>query len=218
MKVVASWSGGKDSCYAAHKAMQGGHRLLSLLNFVSQGGGQTMAHGLHPHLVRAQAEALGLPLVQRETTRHTHEQELKRVVTELKGQGLEGIVFGDIDLVVHRDWLERVCLEMGVTPILPLWGLKPEEIVSGFLDEGFEAIIVCTRADLGPQWLGQRFDRNFLEHLARLGMHPCGESGEYHTLVVDGPLFKHRLEVNGGQPVLRDRYWFWELSRYGGEG
>lgn len=177
-----------------------------------------MAHGLYPQVIRAQAEALDLPLLQRETTPKTYEQELKRAVTELRGVGLEGIIFGDIDLIEHKDWLERVCRELGVTPILPLWGLKPEEIVSGFLEEGYEAIIVCTRADLGPEWLGQRFSRSFLEHLARLRIHPCGESGEYHTLVVDGPLFRHRLEVNGGRPVLRGGYWFWEFSKYGGEG
>ena len=218
MKVVASWSGGKDCCYALHKALAAGHSLLSLVNFISQGDGRSMSHGLPHQVIRAQAQALGLPLLQREATRQTYEQELKGVIAEFKGRGLEGVVFGDIDLIEHKDWLERVCREAGVRPIMPLWGLKPDDIVSGFLDEGFEAIIVSIRADLGPEWPGQRFDRSFLEHLARQGIHPCGESGEYHTLVVDGPLFKHRLEVNGGRPVLRDGYWFWELSGYGGEG
>jgi len=218
MKVVASWSGGKDSCYALHKAIQGGYCLLSLLNFVAEGGGPGMAHRLHPRLIQEQAQALGLPLLQRETTWQTYEQALRRAVAELKGQGLEGIVFGDIDLVEHKDWLDKVCREMDVKPILPLWGLKPEDIVSGFLNEGFEAIIVSARADLGPEWLGRRFDRGFLEYLARLGIHPCGEAGEYHTLVVDGPLFRHRLQVNGGRPVLREGRWLWDISGYGGAG
>jgi len=178
-----------------------------------------MSHGLDPGLIAAQAEAIGIPIIQREVTWDTYEEELKRAVEELKQEGVGGVVFGDIDLQEHKDWIERVCGELGVTPILPLWGDEPKEILSSFIDAGFEGIVVTAKAEfLGEKWLGKRVSREFIRELNRLSeefnIHICGEKGEYHTFVTDGPLFKRRIKIIDSKRELREGYWLLDILRY----
>jgi len=217
MRVVASWSGGKDSCFACYKAMLGGFEVSHLLNFVSRDE-RCMSHGLDSKLMVAQSQAIGIPIIQREVTWDTYEDSFKTAMTELKRMGVEGAVFGDIDIQEHKDWVYRVCRYVDVTPIEPLWDLNPEQILTELIDEGFEAIVVNVKADLfGEEWLGRKVDKGFLEDLRNLQnkhkLHICGESGEYHTLVTDGPIFKRRIKILDNRRVLREGYWdFWLLD------
>ena len=135
---------------------------------------------------------------------------------ELKQMGVEGAVFGDTDIQGHKDWVYRVCGEMDIIPMEPLWGLNPEQILTDFIDEGFEAIVVNVKADLlGEEWLGRKVDESFLEDLQKIrrehDIHICGESGEYHTLVTDGPIFKRRIRILDSRRVLREGYWRFRL-------
>jgi len=177
-----------------------------------------MSHGLDSKLIVAQSQAIGIPLIQREVTWDTYEEAFKAVMIELKQMGVEGSVFGDIDVQEHKDWVDRVCSEVGITPIEPLWGLKPEQILMDFIDKGFEAIVVNAKADLfGEEWLGRKVDRRFLKELQKLqsehNVHICGEWGEYHTLVIDGPIFKRRIRILDSRRVLRKGYWeYWLLD------
>jgi uncharacterized protein (TIGR00290 family) len=128
------------------------------------------------------------------------------------------MVFGDIYLQEHRDWIERVCREVGITPILPLWSMTPEHVLSDFIQIGFEAIVISVKADIfSEDWLGRRIDRSFLSDLKKLGQEKevdvCGEQGEYHTLVLDGPLFRKRMQVTYGVRVQRNGYWFLDIPR-----
>jgi uncharacterized protein (TIGR00290 family) len=217
MKVVASWSGGKESCFACYRAMLNGFEVSHLLNLVSKRG-RCMSHGLDPKLMVAQSQAIEIPLIQRNATWNTYEKRFKATMTELKQVGVEGAVFGDIDLQEHKDWVDRVCNEVGITPIEPLWGLNPKQILADFIDEGFEAIVVNAKADLfGREWLGRKVGRRFLRYLQRLqaehNVHICGELGEYHTLVTDGPIFKRRIRILDSRRVLRKGYWeYWLLD------
>jgi uncharacterized protein (TIGR00290 family) len=184
---------------------------------------RSMSHGLDPKLIATQAEALAIPILQRETTWETYEQEFKRAVVELKRKGLSGVVFGDIGLQEHKDWIERVCGELGVMPILPLWGDEPQKLLNDFIDAGFKAIVVTAKAEFfGEQWLGQRVSREFIRELWRLSkesnIHICGEQGEYHTFVTDGPIFKRRIKIIESSKVLREKYRFLDVSRYELEG
>jgi uncharacterized protein (TIGR00290 family) len=163
-----------------------------------------------------QSEAVGIPLVQRRTSWGDYEAEFKNMVRTFKEKGIRGGVFGDIDFDEHREWIERVCKEVDITPYLPLWGESQNEILRNFIDLGFEAIVVATRADiLGEEWLGRRIDLDFVKQLVELretsGVTPCGEAGEYHTLVINGPLFKKRMEILETRKVLRDDHWFLEI-------
>ena len=217
MQVVASWSGGKESCFACYKAMLNGFDVSHLLNFVSKDG-RCMSHGLDSSLIAAQSQAIEIPIVQREVTWETYEKEFKSVICELKQSGVEGAVFGDIcNIPGHEGWIDRVCSELDIKPIKPLWDSDPEQLLTDFIDEGFEAIVVMVKADLlSEEWLGRKVDRNFVGDLLKLEskFHLCGELGEYHTFVSNGPLFKRRLEILDSKKILKNGYWFLDISMY----
>jgi uncharacterized protein (TIGR00290 family) len=178
---------------------------------------RSMSHGLDCRLLASQSQAMEVPVVQRKATWDTYEQEFKSAVQELKKAGVEGIVFGDIELEGHRGWIESVCAELDVTPIMPLWGAAPVELLLEFISEGFEAIVVSAKSDyFGQEWLGRKLDEGFITELRRCktGVHPCGEYGEYHTLVTNGPLFKKGVQILKSRKVLKDGYWFLDLSSW----
>ncbi len=215
-KVFVSWSGGKESCFTCYRAIASGLEVNYLFNMATEGGAHSRTHGLSSRILKMQAQAIGIPLVQRQATWQSYENEFKKMIHNLKQEGIEGGVFGDIDLEEHRKWVERVCREAGITPHQPLWGQSQAEILRDFVDSGFETIVVATRADtLGEEWLGRKIDADFVEQITEMSktqaVTPCGETGEYHTLVVDGPLFKQRMEITETRKILRDDHWFLEI-------
>jgi len=212
-RVFASWSGGKDSALACYRGIDSGLEVRCLLNMATESGERSRTHGLSTAVLQVQAQAIGLPLVRRNATWESYETEFKNVLRALRREGIEGGIFGDIDLDEHRQWIERVCGEAGITPYLPLWGERQEEIMRDFINLGFEAAVVTARAELmGEEWLGRKIDLEFLKKLEEAdGITPCGEAGEYHTFVTDGPLFKQRVAILEAQKVLREEYWFWEI-------
>jgi len=217
-QVFASWSGGKDSCFACYQAIGSGLKVRFLLNMITEDGKRSWTHGLSTELLQMQAQAIGIPLVQRRTTMTSYEAEFKETLLGLKRDGVSGGVFGDIDLEEHREWTERVCREVAIMPCLPLWGQSQEAILRDFVASGFEAIVVAAKADLfGEEWLGRRLDLDFLVQLDKLRetkeITPCGEAGEYHTFVIDGPLFSQRIEILETAKVLREECWFLDILK-----
>ncbi|MDI6824527.1 MAG: diphthine--ammonia ligase [Bacillota bacterium] len=219
MRCFVSWSGGKDSCLALWRARRSGAEIGYLVTTYSGKTGRTMAHGFPLELVRAQAEALGVELVAVGTGWEEYEVRFKAAIAGLRERGVEAGVFGDIDLPEHREWVERVSREAGLDALLPLWGADQSDLLREWVNEGFTAVIVAVRSDLGLEWLGRRLDRRCLAELDRAltqrGLSPSGESGEYHTLVVDGPLFQRPLEVHEAVPVLRGRHWMLDIREFG---
>ena len=220
IKVVVSWSGGKDSCLAGYKAVVQGYNVSHLVNFISREFRRVSFHGTRARLISRQAQAVGIPLVQYTIPpdMSLYEKRFKQAVLALKRQRVEGMVFGDIYLQEHRDWVERVCGELGIIPILPLWGMAPEHVLNQFINAGFEAIVISANASIfGEEWLGRRIDHSFLTDLKMLSqgreIDVCGEHGEYHTLVMDSPLFRQRMQVAHGDKVQRDGYWFLDIPR-----
>lgn len=213
MKAFVSWSGGKETSLACYRAMQKNFGIRYLLNMVSEDGEYSRSHGIGADLLRAQAEAIGSPIVQRKTTWNTYEEEFKKAALDLKKEGIEAGVFGDIDVQEHRDWVERVCNEVGINALLPLWKGERVELLKEFIQTGFKAIIVATNSDfLGKEWLGREINGEFIEGLKAIGdVDLCGERGEYHTFVYDGPIFKKSVEFIIGKKVLKDKHWFLEL-------
>jgi diphthine-ammonia ligase len=138
------------------------------------------------------------------------------MLKSFKEEGIEGGVFGDIDFNPHREWIERVCKEAGMTPHLPLWGDDQKKLMEEFIDAGFIAVVVAAKAELfGEEVLGKTIDRNFINQLDEMSqtkdITPCGEAGEYHTLVIDGPLFKKRLEITESRNVEREGIRFLDI-------
>jgi len=215
MSYVGSWSGGKDSCLACHRAICEGYNISYLLNFISKEYKRVSFHGTEAKLIQLQAEALALPLVQKETTEDGYEQEFKEAVRSLIPNGIRGMIFGDIYLQEHKDWVDRVCGELGIEAIEPLWGQEPERILLDFMDGGFEAIIVSAKLGLfDKKWIGRKVDKEFFKYLKENSINICGENGEYHTLVLNGPMFKKKIRISESRLIMRKGYWFLDTLEY----
>jgi len=216
LKVFASWSGGKDCCLALYRAKAAGMDVRCLFNMVSEDGRRSRSHGIRAAVIKRQAEALGIPIVQQPTVDDTYEAVFIEKLKGFKQDGIEGGVFGDIDFIPHREWIEKVCLAGGITPWLPLWQEDQAKLMTEFIDAGFIAVVVAVKADLlGKEVLGSIVDKKFVAYIAGLnkGITPCGEAGEFHTLVVDGPLFKKRLEITESEKVSRGDHHFLEILK-----
>ncbi len=215
MSYVASWSGGKDSCFALYGAIDKGYKISHLVNFISKEFHRVSFHGTEARLIQLQSQAIGIPLLQKETTWDGYEQEFKDAVRGLIPCGVTGMVFGDIYLQEHKDWVERVCNDLKIEAVEPLWGKSTEEILSGFIENGFEAVIVSAKSDLVDEdWIGRRVDKAFMEYLKRKNIDICGENGEYHTLVTNGPIFNRRIQLIESKVISRNNYWFLDTLRY----
>ena len=205
MKLVAAWSGGKDSCFACYKAIQDGHEISNLLIMMSDPS-ESNFHLIRADMLDAQSQAIEIPIVKQTTTPNTYEQEFKKALLKMKGEGVEGIVTGDVfDVALHEPgWLDRICKEVGLTPVRPLWHRDTQQILDEFINEGFKATLVRIKTDvLGMDWLGREINTKFFDDLLKLGtVDPCGENGEFHTFVTDGPLFKkNRIEILESEKV-----------------
>jgi diphthine-ammonia ligase len=219
-EVFVSWSGGKDCSLACYRAVRQGLKVRYLCNMVSEDGKRSWSHGLDTRWLKMQAEAMGIPLMQRRTTSAQYETEFKNMLRELRQEGITAGVFGDIDFDEHLKWIQQTCAAGGVAPRLPLWGEDQNKLMRELVDLQFEPIVVATKAELmGEEWLGRRVDRQFIFELEELGktkqITPCGEAGEYHTLVVDSPLFKKRLVISQGRKELREEHWFYRIEEAG---
>jgi uncharacterized protein (TIGR00290 family) len=194
-----SWSGGKDSALALETAINNGARPGALLTMLDETGHRSRSHGLRLALLQAQAAALGLPLVTRSTSWSGYTSAFTGALTELAAAGCAQCVFGDIDNTEHRDWCERVSANAGVSAVLPLWQRPRHELVEHLLTRGWKALIVVIRTpDLDGSILGRPLDRSLLDELDAASVDVCGENGEFHTVVTDGPLFSAPLLLEFG--------------------
>jgi len=215
VRVLCSWSGGKESCLACYQAMQEGHEVTSLLTVVTTTGNYTRSHRLSAELLMAQSQAVGIPLYQRRASWNTYEREFTRALTSLKRKDIEGGIFGDLALDEHREWVERVCTEAGIVPLLPLWGMERKNLLRAFMTAGFEAIVVAVRNDImDDHWLGRQIDEDFVAQMEKRGIDVCGENGEYHTLVIDGPIFKRRIALGETKMSRRGTMTFLQVLGY----
>ena len=215
MTVFASWSGGKDCMLALYRFLQGKNNNIEfLVNMCDEAGVVSRSHGLNKRLIRNQAECIGISLVQKPTSGIAYEKNFKKVIAELKNKGISTGIFGDIYLKEHRVWIERVCNEMEIEPLFPLWGGNTTEILTEFIHTGFKALTVSVRTDkLSAEWVGRTLDQEFLTEISLLeNIDPCAENGEYHTFVYDGPLFSESVKLERGDVTVRDNHYFLELT------
>ena len=197
-----SWSGGKDSCLALYRACHAGAKPARLLTMLAEDGIRSRSHGLTREVLQAQASRLGIPLLAPSASWSEYETVFVNALVQLRKEGVQAGVFGDIDFSPHREWDQKICDKTGMALCLPLWECSKLELLDQFLALGFKAMIVTVKEDqLGREFLGRIIDREIIGEFQRKGIDPCGENGEYHTVVVDGPLFSAPLLLDPGVTV-----------------
>ncbi len=213
MSFMCSWSGGKDSCYAMHMAIENSCKPSVLLNVLNEYGDRSRSHGIPKEIVVAQAKSLGLPIHFFESSWEDYERLYIQNLKSLKAKyHLDSAVFGDIDIQSHRDWEEKVSEAAHLEAILPIWQQERKQLVLDMIDYGIEAIIVSCNNILGSDFIGRVIDRALIKDLEALGVDVCGENGEYHTLVVRAPLFKERIKVDVIGKEISSNYNFAKLQ------
>jgi uncharacterized protein (TIGR00290 family) len=175
-------------------ARAGNLRLTTLLTMFDETGLRSRSHGVPRALMQAQARALGLDLVGPSAGWKDYETVFVQALDELRSRGVEVAVFGDIDLEAHREWEARVCRQAGLEHCLPLWQRNRLELARESIALGFKAVVVCVDSRfLADEFCGRRFDESFIKDLPA-GVDACGENGEFHTFVFDGPLFAQPVD------------------------
>jgi len=182
-------------------------------------------HEISPEIVALQAKAMEIAILQPKVNWRTFEEHIKTTVRGLENK-IEGLVWGIappgdprledskkledyIQLRAEKEWVDQVCQDLGIEPMLPLWEKAPEQVLTDLIDNGFEVVVVVVNQEfLGDKYLGRKIDRKFLKEIIRLhqekGIHVSGD--EYHTLVIDGPIFKKRLKILESNIVSKSGY------------
>lgn len=209
--ILVAWSGGKDSALALRAVLADtSFAVEALLTTVTREYDRISVHGVRRSLLHAHAAALDLPLLEMEIPASCdntiYEACLARALTSARERNnrLRRCVFGDLFLEDVRHYREERLAALGMQPIFPLWGKHTGEMASTFLADGFRAVVVCVDSTLlSPSFSGRQYDAAFLDDLPR-DVDPCGENGEFHTFVYDGPLFREPVELTIGETVTRD--------------
>jgi uncharacterized protein (TIGR00290 family) len=202
-RAAVSWSGGKDSL-AALAASRERFEVVAALTMFDENGQRSRSHGLRPELIAAQADRLGLRAVTARCTWETYNNAFVAALRGLAAEGVTHVVFGDLIYPEHREWAEQRCAEAGVIAVEPLWGTPTDTLFDAFVTSGVQALLVTIREPwLDESWLGRPLSAGMKAVFADRGIDPCGERGEYHTAVVDSPLFSHPVAVTHGERVRR---------------
>jgi uncharacterized protein (TIGR00290 family) len=202
-RAAISWSGGKDSL-AALAATRDRLDVVAALTMFDESGQRSRSHGLRPELIAAQAERLGLTPVMARCSWATYDESFTGAVRALARDGITHVVFGDLVFPEHREWAELRCAESGVSAVEPLWGMATDALFDAFVESGTTALLVTVREPwLDESWLGRALTAEMKDVFAERGIDPCGERGEYHTAVIDSPLFSRPLAVRRGERVRR---------------
>lgn len=209
--VILAWSGGKDSTLAlAELRAEAPDRVAALLTTVTEGYDRVSVHGVRRSLLAAQATALGVPVLEATIAARSSNEDYERAwaaaldALALAHPAARDVAYGDLFLADLRAYRERQLAALGRRARFPLWGRDTRALAERFIDEGYEAVLVCvdTRA-LPMELAGRAFDRDLLRDLPA-GVDPCGEHGEFHTFVTAGPIFESPLRVARGEVVLRE--------------
>ena len=214
--VVMSWSGGKESSVALHLQQQSPEWDVShLLTTVTRDYDRISMHGVRAELLEAQAAALGLPVDRVEigigASNESYEAAMRAAIDRARVKGIETFAFGDLFLEDIRAYREAMLAPLGLRAIFPVWGRDTRQFAEDFIAAGFRAVLVCIDpAVLDASFAGRLYDADLLADLPP-GVDPCGENGEFHTFVFDGPNFSAPIEIEIGERVIRDGFAFCDL-------
>lgn len=196
MKFAMSYSGGKDSALALYRMVQAGHEPAALVVTINEEQGRSWFHGVSTDLLDVVSERVGIPLILCRCKPEEYQKAFEEGLAQAKRLGAEACVFGDIDDKGHKQWDEARCKTAGLNCILPLWNENREALTREGIAAGFRAAIKVVQLDiLDGSFLGRTLDDNIIERIQKTGADVCGENGEYHTFVYDGPLFREAVPI-----------------------
>ncbi|MCL1698353.1 MULTISPECIES: diphthine--ammonia ligase [unclassified Lysinibacillus] len=212
-KFIASFSGGKDSVLALYKAMKVGE-AVGLIIMMEEEGERSRSHGMPPALIHAQANSIGLPIYTAAASWTDYEKVFMSLLEKAKSQGAEVLVTGDLDMPEHGCWHDKVSRNAGLKLGMPLWEMDHRDAVEEFINLGFVTIIVTVNLSLGMREddLGRTLTHEYVKELEARGIDPCGEGGEFHTTVLDGPIFKQTIPVRKCEIIKNGDYAFLPLE------
>lgn len=210
---ILSFSGGKDSTLALYYALQRG-QAIGLMMMLSDEGEFSRSHGVPISVTEAQAESIGLPIISASSSWNDYEENYLKLLAKAKLLGAELLVTGDIDIPEHASWHEQIVKKAGLSLYMPLWNLPRIKIVEELIELGFIAMIVSVNLAMGMTTndLGKVLTKDVIQDLENRGIDPCGESGEFHTLVLDGPIFKTPIKVVSSGIRTHDTYAFLNIT------
>jgi len=216
-RVLVSWSGGKDSAMALWEILKGQHyEVAALVTTVTSDYERISIHGVRRALLKEQANSLGMVLeevlIPKQATNAQYESSMGAVLSKYHARGVSSVVFGDIFLEDLRSYREETLGHLGLQAMFPIWKVETVELAHRFMDAGFKAITTCVDTNvLGKEFVGRKYDQDFLQELPN-GVDACGENGEFHTFVYDGPIFKEPIRLSLGEKVLREgRFYYCDL-------
>ena len=215
-QVLMSWSGGKDSCLALYEVQQSQeYQVAALLTTITKDYDRISMHGVRCELLQEQVAALGLSLhrilITKGATNEEYERKFLDACAGYVDKGIDSIIFGDLFLEDIKKYRDEFLARHNLRGIYPVWLSNTTTFINKFIALGFKAIITCVDAKvLDPAFAGRTIDEGFVSSLPSQ-VDPCGENGEFHTFVFDGPNFKHPVTFSKGDIVERDGYWFCDL-------
>jgi uncharacterized protein (TIGR00290 family) len=206
-QFIASFSGGKDSTLALHRAITGGMKPLGLVTTWNTDMGRSWFHGLPDMVLDSLSKAWGIPVTLIRTTGPAYAESFELHLVKARELGAEVCVFGDIDLEAHRQWCTARCEAAGLGACFPLWQENRKALVHEVLDAGYRALItVVDTSRMDASFLGRELNRQAVEEIEACGADACGENGEYHTFVFEGPLMTAQVPFRTGNVIFQDQY------------
>ena len=215
-KCLLSWSSGKDSAMALYRILAAkDYEVVGLLTTVNDQFHRVSMHGVREELLEMQAQATGLQLekvmIPYPCPNEVYEEKMRQLLTHWKRKGVTHAIFGDLFLEDIRKYREEKLAQLDLTPVFPLWGKNTAALAAEMLRVGFRAVITCVDPrKLDPKFAGREFDHSLLAELPE-NVDPCGENGEFHTFVYDGPVFKQSISIRVGDAVNRDGFQFVDI-------
>ena len=216
ISVLVSWSGGKDSCFALYETQRAPeYRVAALLTTLTRDFDRVSMHGVRRELLEEQAASLGLPLhqvfISKDASNDEYEMKMAEAFSEYRRRGIDSIVFGDLFLADIRAYREEFLARQMMHGLFPVWKRDTSSFIREFIELGFKTIVTCVDSKvLDGSFVGKTIDEAFLSSLPE-SVDPCGENGEFHTFVFDGPTFARPVDFSLGEIVLRESFWFCDL-------
>jgi uncharacterized protein (TIGR00290 family) len=214
--VLISWSGGKDSCLALYEIQrEQKYRVAALLTTFTRDYDRISMHGVRRALLERQAASLGLSLhqvfISKRATNEEYEMKIDEAFSLYRDRGINSIVFGDLFLEDIRAYREQFLIRHNMRGLFPVWKRDTALFIREFLRLGFRAVVTCVDSQvLDQSFAGRLIDESFLSSLPS-HVDPCGENGEFHSFVFDGPIFTVPVKFSLGDTLLRESFWFRDL-------